>query len=71
MARPSANHPELADAWWSLDAAALLQQLGSSPAGLTPANAEARLARDGPNAVTSADSSGTPRLLWRQPHPQE
>jgi Mg2+-importing ATPase len=53
-------------AWWSLDAAALAAELGSSSAGLSVAEAQARLARCGPNRVAARDERGAISLLLRQ-----
>jgi P-type Mg2+ transporter len=53
-------------AYWSRDAAQLLGALGSSAAGLTQDEAEARLERVGENRVTAKESAGALRLLLRQ-----
>ncbi len=54
------------DPWWNRSAAALLAELGSSPAGLSAAEAERRLAAIGPNAVEEGRRLGALRLLLRQ-----
>lgn len=50
----------------ALDAADVLEGLGSGEGGLTPAEAAARLARHGPNVLPRAKSDGALVLLWRQ-----
>ncbi|MFO1425709.1 MAG: magnesium-translocating P-type ATPase [Steroidobacteraceae bacterium] len=52
--------------YWSRDAAALLAELGSDTAGLAAAEATARLARHGPNAVEEHAEIATLQLLARQ-----
>ena len=54
------------DPWWNRSAAALLAELGSSPAGLSAAEAEGRGAAMGPNAVEEGRRLGALRLLLRQ-----
>ncbi len=58
--------PDAHAAWWSQDEAALLAALGARLDGLSAAEASARLARHGPNAVIDAGRNGVGRLLWRQ-----
>src|SRR5512133_3097486 len=41
------------DAWWRLDGAAALRSLDATAAGLTQAQARARLARDGENRLAA------------------
>ena len=50
--------PEDKTAFWRLPIATLFQQIGSSPAGLSPAEARSRLARFGPNKVHGARKGG-------------
>jgi len=52
--------------YWSRDAAELLRDLDSSPAGLAPDEASQRLARFGPNAVRDETYLSAARLLLRQ-----
>ncbi len=47
-------------AWWAESTQALLQALDSTPGGLRGAEAQARLGRDGPNAVAPS----TERAAW-------
>ena len=55
-----------ADAYWSLDAKALLRQLDTSPAGLTSAEAARRQRRYGRNRLHDEQSLSRLRVLWRQ-----
>ena len=55
-----------AGAWWAQSAQALLQALGSGPQGLSRAEAQARLQRDGPNAVAPSAERAAWSLLGRQ-----
>ncbi|WP_291989527.1 magnesium-translocating P-type ATPase [Luteitalea sp.] len=52
--------------YWSRDAGELTAALGSGVAGLTAADAAARLTAVGPNTVEDARRLGPLRLLWRQ-----
>jgi Mg2+-importing ATPase len=52
--------------YWSRPAEDLLRELGSSPAGLSAAEADLRLRRDGPNAVREEAGLSTAGLLLRQ-----
>jgi Mg2+-importing ATPase len=52
--------------YWSRDLGDLATSLGSSPNGLTTAEAVERLAAVGPNSVEDAQRLGSMRLLWRQ-----
>lgn len=55
-----------AGAYWSVDVPALLHSLGSGEAGLRSSDAEARLARCGPNALAEAAGASPTRLFFRQ-----
>ena len=55
-----------AKAYWSRDPDELLIALGTSSAGLTEEEADARLARYGENAVAAAEMASATRLLLRQ-----
>jgi Mg2+-importing ATPase len=55
-----------ATAWWAQGAPALLQALGSGPQGLSRDEAQARLRRDGPNAVAPSAELAAWTLLVRQ-----
>ncbi|HMM53763.1 MAG TPA: cation-translocating P-type ATPase [Candidatus Desulfobacillus sp.] len=52
--------------WHALDAGAALERLGSAPPGLTAAEAAARLARHGPNALPEAATRSRARMLADQ-----
>lgn len=52
--------------YWALGEADLLESVGASRGGLSAAEAQARLKRDGPNAVTQDPVAVTWRLLGRQ-----
>jgi Mg2+-importing ATPase len=52
--------------FWSREASALARDLGSGPAGLSTAAAEAALLRHGPNSVEDSRRLGGARLLLRQ-----
>jgi Mg2+-importing ATPase len=54
------------ETFWSRPAAELMRALGSSPGGLTSAEAARRLSRHGPNRVGGEDALSVPRLLLRQ-----
>ncbi|MFT3673097.1 magnesium-translocating P-type ATPase [Aestuariivirga sp.] len=54
------------DAYWARPADAVLTELGSSPAGLTAAEAAARLARDGANSLAAASANNPFRVFLRQ-----
>jgi P-type Mg2+ transporter len=54
------------DKYWVQDQQALFTALGATEQGLTTAEAEARLARHGPNAVASEGREAAVRLLLRQ-----
>ena len=58
--------PDTADADCSAPLEALYARLGSSPRGLSPAEAAARLQRHGPNRVQDERSTGPLRLAARQ-----
>lgn len=58
--------PVAPPAYWALSAEAVAAVLGGSVHGLTQAEAETRLARDGPNSVRDDDDAGVVRLMWRQ-----
>jgi Mg2+-importing ATPase len=53
-------------AYWTLDAAALYEATNSSAAGLTSADARARLRLTGPNSIEDVRRLGAWRLLLRQ-----
>ncbi|MBS1105822.1 MAG: cation transporter [Deltaproteobacteria bacterium] len=53
-------------AWFALDTDVVLQRLGSTAAGLSSAEAAARLARHGANTLPRARGDGAVELLWRQ-----
>jgi len=53
-------------AYWCRDAGELLAALGTSRAGLTQREADARLARYGENSVAASQTTTTARLLLRQ-----
>ena len=55
-----------AGAYWSRDAASLLEALHSSAKGITSEGAAQRLRRDGPNTIEDERRSDVPRLLLRQ-----
>jgi Mg2+-importing ATPase len=57
----ASSHP-----FWSEDAKALMRRLGARRTGLTSAEAEARVRRDGPNAIDDADRMSVAKLVWRQ-----
>jgi len=52
--------------WWSTDIGQVAQESGSSPVGLTSADAAARLQQYGKNALEGEDASRVVPLLWRQ-----
>jgi Mg2+-importing ATPase len=52
--------------FWSLPAGGVLESLGSSPQGLTAAEAASRLATAGPNRLQEARGAGVRQLLVRQ-----
>ncbi|MGB2817257.1 MAG: HAD-IC family P-type ATPase [Burkholderiaceae bacterium] len=62
----STNAPAAPLAWHALPASDALTRLQSSAAGLTQAEAAARLARDGPNALPDAKRHGLLYLFARQ-----
>ena len=53
-------------AWWALDTAEMLRRLGSSPDGLSDADAAKRLATDGPNRLQPRRGTGIVHELLRQ-----
>jgi P-type Mg2+ transporter len=53
-------------AFWSMPAAALMQQFGGSPAGLSSTDAEGRLRQVGPNTLHDRPASNAAALLLRQ-----
>ncbi len=55
-----------APAWHALAATAVLDALGSSPAGLASEEARARLRTHGPNVLARAGAEGPAVILWRQ-----
>jgi Ca2+-transporting ATPase len=55
-----------APAWHALPPEAVLSRLGSTEAGLTPEEADARLSRHGPNVLKREKAEGPLTLLWRQ-----
>jgi P-type Mg2+ transporter len=56
----------MSDAAWAMDAPNAIAKLGSTPAGLTTAEAAARLARFGPNTMERRKRSDTVSLLAKQ-----
>ncbi|ATB50539.1 cation-translocating P-type ATPase [Corallococcus macrosporus] len=70
-ARPAAPAPARPPAsakppWHALPPDQVLTTLGSTAEGLTDEEAEARLARHGPNVLERARGDGPLKLLWRQ-----
>jgi Ca2+-transporting ATPase len=68
---PVASSPETAGApvpWHATEIERALELLDSGRGGLTVAEAQRRLARDGPNTIPRAPGDGSLRLLWRQVH---
>ena len=63
MPHPHAQRPP---AWHQLDLEAIWQQLDSGPQGLTSAEAERRLERDGPNRLPQPAAPGLAAVLLRQ-----
>jgi P-type Mg2+ transporter len=68
---PAAPPGDPADArgdapYWALTADRLFERLGASPGGLTSAEAEVRLRRDGPNRVRSRTARTRARVLLAQ-----
>jgi magnesium-transporting ATPase (P-type) len=63
---PQAVGPGDRSAWHALDAETTLEQLGASRNGLTPAEAEARLARFGPNTLPHKPPPTIAEILLRQ-----
>ncbi|WP_035216358.1 cation-translocating P-type ATPase [Desulfobulbus elongatus] len=64
-------HPERsshaqADAWHTMDTAAVLQALASGEAGLSAAAADERLRLHGPNQIKRKPKDSVAQLLWRQ-----
>jgi len=55
-----------AGAFWSADADAIFMRLGSSRTGLSSAQAETILKRDGPNAIEDSEGANAGRLALRQ-----
>lgn len=55
-----------APVWHQLSGDQALAALQSQPEGLTPAQAEERLRRDGPNALQEKSARSPWRLLWEQ-----
>lgn len=64
----STSHTPAPAAWWQHPATAVLQLVRSDAAGLSHAEAEARLAQDGPNRLTQAPPPPAWRRLLRQFH---
>ncbi|HEU6444576.1 MAG TPA: HAD-IC family P-type ATPase [Gaiellaceae bacterium] len=54
--------------WHAADSGAVLTELGTSPEGLSAAEAASRLERHGPNVLPRAGADGPLRLLFRQVH---
>ena len=54
------------EAWHALDGEEALATLESGPEGLTEADAEARLARHGPNRIAPERREPAAAVLWRQ-----
>jgi Mg2+-importing ATPase len=63
---PEFRQPGPNDAFWSIDAAALLRRLESAPDGLTADEAARRLERYGPNELHEETDHSSLGLLWRQ-----
>ncbi|HXW10947.1 MAG TPA: cation-translocating P-type ATPase [Steroidobacteraceae bacterium] len=64
--RPPVPLTDPAAAWHASPAQQALERLGSGPRGLTAAEAAARLARDGPNALAEGASRGPLRIFFAQ-----
>lgn len=62
-ARPA---PGVADGYWSLPAAQVLDELGSATTGLSSAEAARRLALYGPNLVSDQEQVTRVGVLWNQ-----
>ena len=58
--------PEIPEAYWSLPAEQLLSALHSSRDGLSPAEAQQRLAQYGPNTIAARQQATVLGLLWKQ-----
>ena len=58
--------PDPAEPWHAQPAEVVLDRLDSSPAGLTAAEAEARLRRTGPNVTGGRSGEPAARVLLRQ-----
>ena len=65
-ARPVPPPPADAPVWHALPPAEVLATLDTPPAGLSAAEAAARLAREGPNVLAAAAGESVWALLWRQ-----
>jgi Ca2+-transporting ATPase len=66
MNPPASTVPTLGEAWHHRPADEVLTQLGSTPAGLSAAEAAQRLAKDGPNELKVAKRISPWRILGRQ-----
>jgi Mg2+-importing ATPase len=62
---PGAREPTT-DNYWSVAAASLVQRLGSTPAGLSAADAAGRLREYGPNAIREQQRLTRTRVLLNQ-----
>ena len=60
------SSPDLDTFYWSQDAAALSEALGSGPGGLSSEEADTKLRLAGPNSVEDASRMSALRLLLRQ-----
>ncbi|MBL8626217.1 MAG: HAD-IC family P-type ATPase [Myxococcales bacterium] len=65
-APPPRRPPPLRGAWWSLAVAEVARALDTDGAGLTAAEAEARLRRYGPNTLQAKAAVTRRAVLWRQ-----
>ncbi len=54
------------EAYWALDPVAAGDRVGSTAAGLTSAEAERRLAAEGPNEIHASAGPSRARVVWRQ-----
>ncbi len=66
MSPPTAAVPPPGESWHNRPAEEVLTQLGSTPAGLSAAEAAQRLAKDGPNELKEARRISGWRILARQ-----
>ena len=65
-APPPRRRPPLGVAWWAIEVAEVARGLDTDGAGLTAAEAEARLRRYGPNTLQAKAAVTRRAVLWRQ-----